>query len=326
MRGGIIQDIMSRVGIVRSVGGLAWRALAVSLVLSGAATALAADRPALVARVEPVYPEAAAEARIEGVVTAAVDITAEGRVRSVSLLTETPPGHGFGLAATNALWRWRFAPGEAAQRTITLAFRHPQPYTLAEYQALPGTPKPIASAAPRYPSLARRDRIAGEVGFVLVIDEDGLLTRAQIVVEAPVDRHFAFMAASALDAFRFPRGRPGVYRHIVRFDPAHAKTDPPLDRTAKRLTLPNVCLTDAHAYYPEALRETDTKGKVRLAIQVAPTGYIETMECLTEQPAQSGFCDLARHTEEMTTFGAVPVSAFERTYLFQKERPGPCRE
>jgi bla regulator protein blaR1 len=75
----------------------------------------------------PQYPQAAAQAGIEGGVVLSFRIDAEGRVFDIAVDSEDRPGV-FAAAARNALRRWRFPPGDADDR------RHLQPFdfTLSE--------------------------------------------------------------------------------------------------------------------------------------------------------------------------------------------------
>jgi protein TonB len=63
--------------------------------------------PALLHRVEPVYPRAAVAARVEGVVVLEAIVDVEGRVQEVKVLR---PVSLLNEAAVEALKQWRYAP------------------------------------------------------------------------------------------------------------------------------------------------------------------------------------------------------------------------
>ena len=49
-------------------------------------------------------------------------IRTDGRVDSVVLLRENPPGLGFGEAAVQAVSRWRYRPGMQQGRAVAVYF------------------------------------------------------------------------------------------------------------------------------------------------------------------------------------------------------------
>jgi protein TonB len=81
--------------------------------------------PALITRVQPVYPGVAVSARIQGVVVLEAIVGRDGRVEDVRVLQSVPL---LDKAATDAVLQWRYAPlllnGKAERfiLTVTLAF------------------------------------------------------------------------------------------------------------------------------------------------------------------------------------------------------------
>ncbi len=72
------------------------------------------DRPpVLIERVDPVYPEMARQAELEGVVLLKVGIDEFGQVREALVLKSVP---GLDEAALDAIYRWKFQP--AMQRDV----------------------------------------------------------------------------------------------------------------------------------------------------------------------------------------------------------------
>ncbi len=69
-----------------------------------------AEQRAIRQRVAPVYPEVAKRLKVEGIVTLAVTVGADGKVRE----TKTIRGNRMlAIAAEDAVSRWKFAPAEA---------------------------------------------------------------------------------------------------------------------------------------------------------------------------------------------------------------------
>ena len=82
----------------------------------------------LVERIEPDYPQAARQQKIQGPVVLDVHIATDGRVQDVSVVSGADP---LAQASTAAVKRWRFKPqvknGRAveAETRVTLNFRLP---------------------------------------------------------------------------------------------------------------------------------------------------------------------------------------------------------
>ena len=80
---------------------------------------------ALVTRVQPRFPEAAARRRLDGEVELAVSIRADGSVEGVDVVRADPPGV-FDREAVLAVRRWRYAPAAApSQARVVLQFKRP---------------------------------------------------------------------------------------------------------------------------------------------------------------------------------------------------------
>ena len=78
-------------------------------------------------QVEPLYPAAARDAGLAGLVRMAVTVAPDGRVADITVLEESQAGAGFGKAAAAAVWQWRFRPavrdGEAHTATVEIALQ-----------------------------------------------------------------------------------------------------------------------------------------------------------------------------------------------------------
>lgn len=81
----------------------------------------AAPRP--VKRVDPRYPDRAADDGIEGDAIVQLTIAADGSVVDAALVSETPANRGFGSAAVKAVGKWEFGAGQAGTYRVTVRFR-----------------------------------------------------------------------------------------------------------------------------------------------------------------------------------------------------------
>jgi TonB family protein len=107
-------------------------ALASVLVLAAATLAIASTEitpPQVTATAAPVYPPAAKAARIEGAVTLAAELRADGTFGEVLVVDCDRPKLGFEDAAIAALRAWRFVPADdngqpvSSAAMVTMHFR-----------------------------------------------------------------------------------------------------------------------------------------------------------------------------------------------------------
>lgn len=79
----------------------------------------AVGQPVRLRRVDPIYPEEAKKAGIEGTVILGATIDGEGKVTDVKVLESVP---GLDQAATDALKQWRYAPVRVGGQPVIYAF------------------------------------------------------------------------------------------------------------------------------------------------------------------------------------------------------------
>lgn len=73
--------------------------------------------PQVISRIRPVYPAAAKQKNIEGVVVVKFKVTTEGTVENVSVLKAKPAGY-FEKAAKDAVKKWKFQPGIVEEEPV----------------------------------------------------------------------------------------------------------------------------------------------------------------------------------------------------------------
>lgn len=123
-------------------GGCSEEDLLLKALTIGAAVLLAT---ASAAAAEPrYYPDAAQRISLEGRAVISCTVTAEGLVENCEVISEDPPGFGFGAAALRLSASFRMRPQTidgvpvgGAKVTVPLAFRLPQ-NTLGDGASLPG--------------------------------------------------------------------------------------------------------------------------------------------------------------------------------------------
>jgi TonB family protein len=91
-------------------------------------------------KVEPVYPEVARAAGVEGVVMLQAVIRADGKVAETVVLREEPRDHGFGESAREAVAQWRYEPAQYKGRPVDVYFTVVVKYALSDKDEKPEGP------------------------------------------------------------------------------------------------------------------------------------------------------------------------------------------
>lgn len=143
-----------------------------ALVDTAATTAAAGDG----ARLQPVYPAALLQQRIEGYAEVEFDLDADGSVRNAHVIAAMPRGE-FELAALAAVRGWRAT--QAAPRRETRRFEFRLPDTLLDV-----VPATTLGSAP-FPMTACERRVTGRVALEVETDGDGRVLEARILAAEP---------------------------------------------------------------------------------------------------------------------------------------------
>jgi TonB family protein len=149
--------------------------------------------PKLVKSVDPVYPEIARQAKIEGVVIVQARTDAQGRVKDAIVLRSVPL---LDQAAIAAVRQWVYEPlmidGQAREAVFTVTVRFTLDAEKAEGQGEgPGAtgevlvPTLIKKVDPVYPEAARKAGIQGVVLLEATTDEQGNVVKVRVQKSIP---------------------------------------------------------------------------------------------------------------------------------------------
>lgn len=155
-------------------------------------------------KVEPVYPEEAERAKVEGKVILDVTVEQNGEVSMAKVIN----GHRLlNQAAIDAVKQWRFSNtfNEAVTIQLTIAF------SLEAETAAPNEQKSTGDSAlknihkvnPEYPDEAKRNRIQGEVRVEITVNDAGEVIDARAVSG---DEILGQASVKAAKQFRFENG------------------------------------------------------------------------------------------------------------------------
>ncbi len=120
--------------------------------------------PALKAQAPADYPPEAKERFVQGAVHLELDVTDTGELDGVRLLSEEPPGWGFGYAATRAVWQFAFEPAYAGEVPVPVRITYTYGFELEEV---------IVETAPTTPDVGEGIDPDGPVNFSGIVRERG---------------------------------------------------------------------------------------------------------------------------------------------------------
>ena len=175
----------------------------------------------LIYKVDPIYPKAALEARIQGIIKLTIIINEEGAVYEI----RTKPGNNPILeeAAIDAVEHWQYSPTHLddkpvpVEATVTVVFKQKEGPPLVEEQSVASDSKPpqgspirldgnvaesrlIHRVEPEYPEIALKSRIQGSVVLTVTVNEEGFVYDVQVVSGHPF---FVGAATKAVKQWRY---------------------------------------------------------------------------------------------------------------------------
>lgn len=276
--------------------------LAAGLVFAGAATAAGEIEP--VTRIDATYPQAAAQAMVEGSATIALTVAQDGTVAEAAIVSEAPAGYGFGEAARIAASGWTFTPGASGRYSLTMNFTLDPGETRPVETAtgLPTAPPPLKRGRLSYPAEAQIRNENGSVVLIITIEPDGTVSDAEVFSEKPRERGFGKAARKALLASVFAPGIAGRYAvpvHFGIYSDSELPERKPRTRTMKYAPAPATTVTPD---YPDAARAKKRAGDVMLAVLIREDGTVDRADIVVETPAGEGFGRAAKRAVEDWTF------------------------
>jgi TonB family protein len=177
--------------------------------------------PVVRVRVPPVYPGSMRDAGVNGRVTIAFVVTAQGDVADAHIIDATHPE--FEPAALDAITQWKFDPGIKGGRAVNTRMEIPIIFT--------APPRPVATAAaslqpeaydiaqldhppvavfrksPFYPFALRRAGITGEVTVDFVVNDRGEVVNPRAIRSS--NPGFESAAVQAVSHWKFRPGQKG---------------------------------------------------------------------------------------------------------------------
>ena len=234
------------------------------------------DPPKIVKHVDPVYPEAARQARIQGVVTIEATIGADGKVKAAKVLQSIPLLDDAALAAVR---QWEYAPtlvGGVAKpviMTVKVNFALSQPPAAAPPvpSPPPATPDNVSQRAAqlaldgkyteaiammeaviaRDPKLSDAQFFLGQLYEQRALSPAGVTAANRRDLESAVS-HFARAAELQTD----PSIRFVITWKLARMYGADSLNDPAeAERYAKKLVAEHPARAESHMIYAQMLRE-----------------------------------------------------------------------
>lgn len=156
------------------------------------------------------YPERASRLELEGRVELSCQVQADGSVNACEVISESPPGFGFGAAALKMTGRFRMKTTTEEGKSVVgspvripVAFKPPEDFDrpLAVYAARWKYAPGAGLIDTRYPGRARYERVEGQATLRCTVAASLGLEKCEVVAETPAGYDFGRAAARLAFAF-----------------------------------------------------------------------------------------------------------------------------
>ncbi len=250
-----------------------------------------------------VVPEAAIKSGRGGKATISCTITVQGALSACEVVSEDPPGLGFGNAAVVLSSQLQFKPATlkgvptVAQARIPIIFPPGHGPTSTSVAVLPSVMMRAAPSyqdvAAAYPAIARAKGAGGRAAMRCTITKAGGLKSCSIISEAPSSMGFGAAAKSLASKFLAPTSLPDgkstsgdLAQITVTF--AQEMLQPDLVPTAGK---PNWVATPNTDQLSAAMPRTGEGGTIRVLLNclIAPDGSATDCKIESETPADKGY-------------------------------------
>ena len=242
--------------------------------------------PRKVKDVRPIYPAAAKEAGVQGVVILEVTIETDGTVSNARVLRSVPM---LDEAAVDAALQWQFEEtGRRLILAVTVNFKLDEGPAEEARTDRVKAPVKLKDVRPVYPEEARKAGVEGVVIVEASIAPDGTVSAAKVLRSIPM------LDQAALDAVRqwlfSPPGRAVVTTVTIRFTlddtekaAAQDVADAPKPQARMDVVVtrkPKV-LHEVKPRYTRALMETGVEGEVVVELQIDTDGTVKDARVLS---------------------------------------------
>jgi TonB family protein len=251
--------------------------------------------PKLVKTVEPVYPDEARRARIEGTVVVEAKVDVNGKVIDAKVLKSIP---GLDQAAVDAVKQWVYEPMIINGVKRPIIFTTTVRFSLSDEGATSAggikPPKLVTRVNPVYPEIARQAQVEGTVILEATTDEKGNVESVKILRSIPV------LDQAAVDAVRQWKYEPmiidGKPRKVVftvtvlfKLNPsekekAYLKFAQGAVRAEGEIKPPKP-LKVVDPVYPAEAKKAGVEGTVILAVKTDAAGKVQDTMILRSIPA-----------------------------------------
>jgi protein TonB len=264
--------------------------------------------PKLLKHVDPIYPEIARQAKVEGVVILEAMTDLYGRIASVKILRSIPL---LDQAAVDAVRQWVYEPpvieGRKREMIFTTTVRFtldgkgqgPQAVLLTYPGGAQAPPKATSEVHPLYPADAVESKIQGTVVLEASVDEAGKVASVKVLRpvhpsldKAAVDAAKQWTFAPVLEAGK-PKAVAIVFLARFSFGPPAGRIGgvmggvvgaglPPVRAEGTIQPPKNVRMVEP--VYPELARQSKVEGIVILEVMTDPQGRVVSAKVLRSIP------------------------------------------
>lgn len=281
--------------------------------LAGAASAQA-DRPPdwlkrpTAATMRSLWPKEAYRKGLGGEAVLGCIVTVQGALRDCRVLSEDPPGMGFGAAAQVMSAQFLMKPGIKDGRPVEtnlrfpVRFQDPQRAYRADDMAATALTNVAWRVAPTfadlvdaYPQKARQEHVSGLVSLQCRYRPEGTLTGCETIREEPAGKGFADAARRMIPKFQaapLPEDANKFARYIVQMTvafPVEAldQDQPVIGKPQWRVTPTAETIMEA---FPQAARDANVwKARAVVRCVIGEEGALTACRPISEEPPGLGF-------------------------------------
>jgi TonB family protein len=232
------------------------------------------------------FPADASRNRIAGKVELNCRVNIQGLTEDCHVVSETPPGMGFGGAALGMTPQLLFKPAIGAEGPVPSRVNIPISFKIAPTLLKQPTPDEVEAA---WPADALKNGVGGKVELNCRVSVQGLAEDCQVVAESPPGKGFGGAALLLTPQLLF---KPAIWAEgpvparvniPIKFEPSA----PPFKTPPGWLKKPTPA--EIKAAWPADALKNGQGGKVELNCRVNIAGLAEDCQVVSETPPGRGF-------------------------------------
>jgi TonB family protein len=243
-------------------------------------------QPALISRVEPVYPPLAKQAHVQGTVDLSAIIGKDGHVQDLKVVR----GHPLLVqAALDAVNQWVYKPTLMNGEPVEIATDIQVNFALDSMGSQTSTPELLNRVEPHYPPLAKQANVQGTVALSATIGKDGKVQDVELVSGHPL------LVQAAIDAVKQWVYEPTMINGEATevnteislsftLPPSGSGEIPPQIHAGSILSQGDRLIVYVKPVYPPEAKQTGILGTVEFSALIGKDGHVRDLKVVSGHP------------------------------------------